>query len=89
MNPEDLSNPATKGELRNLQEQNDKSNKLMLLLMTGVIVVMFVGFITLIMTAYGFVIDAHRFKDASYEDLKDQVLHQNETLSSFTECKIK
>lgn len=55
----------------------DGATKRIDLLLTGVVVVMFIGFLTLLATVISPIIDATRQKAASYENLQDEVQTQN------------
>ncbi len=54
------------------------------LLLTGVIVVLFLGFITLLVTVAGLVLDANRFKAETYQNLVNQVNASNTKLDQLT-----
>lgn len=64
------STPATKGDL-------DKFTKDTHRILIGITVVLFVGIIGIFMTAFGFMIDAWRFKGETYENLVNQVNSQD------------
>ena len=63
-----------------VQEAVDKATKRIDLLLTGVVIVMFVGFLTLLFTALSPIIDAWRFKASSYEELRNQIQQQNQEI---------
>ncbi len=70
----DVANLVTKEDLEN---KVDKATKRMDFLLTGVIVVMFLGFITLLISVLSPMIDAWRFKGSTYQNLVDKVIEQN------------
>lgn len=57
----------------NVEDAINKIN----LLMAGVIIVMFVGFITLLLTVYGMVITAQNGSNNASQSLRDEVSEQN------------
>lgn len=62
---------ATKGEVESL-------NKIMI----GIIIVLFLGFVSILVTVIGFTLDAFRYKQATYQTLIDKVDEQNSKIES-------
>lgn len=77
----DPGTAITHGEVKTLlDEVIEKLSTKFTMVASGILVVLGLGFITLLVTVIGFVEDANRFKAASYEDLKDQITAQNAKL---------
>lgn len=66
-----------------LKDWLDKIDKYMI----GVIIVVGFGFLTLLVTVSGLVIDAYRFKASSYQALVDKVNSTNDLLQVETQNK--
>ena len=71
MNPDE---PLTNQSAKRIIDDANKSTNLIL---TGVIIVLFVGFLTMILAVVSPMIDAWRFRASSYENLVNQVSQQN------------
>lgn len=71
------SKAATKKDLHDATQRIDK-------IMVGVIVVIAFGFITLCVTAAGFVMDSYRFKTETYQNLVNKVIEQNTKIDTLT-----
>ncbi|OGR85396.1 MAG: hypothetical protein A2901_00645 [Elusimicrobia bacterium RIFCSPLOWO2_01_FULL_54_10] len=73
----DPSSPATKGDLENVQTLLIKETEKLNRLMAAIVGVLFLGFITLLVTSLSPIIDAWRFRSSTYQDLINQIHAQN------------
>lgn len=73
MTNQSVTNPVSK-------EDFDKSNQRTDYLFWGVTIVLAVGFISLLITVSGVVIDAYRFKAATYQDLINKIEQQSKKI---------
>lgn len=73
----DFNSPATKADVEAAKTRNDN-------LMTGVVIVLFIGFISTFITGLGLIIDAWRFKAETYQNLVNQVATQNAKIDILT-----
>jgi len=67
--------PATKDDL-------DKFTKDTHRILIGVIIVLFVGFASILIVGIGFIIDSYTFKGETYQNLVNQVNAQNTQISN-------
>jgi hypothetical protein len=71
----------------------DTATKRIDLLLTGVIIVMLIGFAALLVAVAAPIIDAWRFKATTYESLRDKVESQNVKIDALSEkfqnCNVK
>ncbi len=72
----------TPDEIRSwFNDQNQRFDKIM----AAVIIVLGLGFVTLLIAVVSPIIDAWRFRASSYEDLRDKVVEQNAKVDSLTD----
>lgn len=63
----------------------DEATKRIDLLLTGVVVVLFLGFASLLITAISPIIDAWRFRTSTYQSLINEVSEQSAKIEELTE----
>jgi hypothetical protein len=78
INSDSNNNFATK---KDLDAHFEKLN----LITSGVIIILGLGFVTLLIAAISPIIDAWRFRSSTYENLVDQVNNQNSKIDILTQ----
>ncbi|MFZ2072800.1 MAG: hypothetical protein WAV10_03955 [Minisyncoccia bacterium] len=59
------------------RDEYDRTNKTTYLLLTGVLIVLFIGFATLFFTAIAPIIESWKFQGSTYQNLVNQINSQN------------
>lgn len=67
-----------------VQEIVDKATERINLLLIGVIVVLFIGFLTLLFSLAGLMIQAWQYRTPTYQSLIDQLQQQNDEIKSLS-----
>lgn len=73
--PQPPSNPATKDDLEKATQRYE-------FLLSAVVVVLVIGFLTLLFALAALIVNAWQYRPATYQDLTNQVQAQNTTIDA-------